>query len=308
MYLKTLGSLGRRYKIARRHLTLKKVYNLMKIYGQYVLNQPTINTMPAFLKIEASRKCTVNCKYCQPKKEERFFPLPVYKDIVDKLSPWVVEVSLYDIGEPLWCEELLEFIGYAHQKNMGTSISTSLSLEKPREYWGRLVLSGLDYLIVALDGVSEEVYKKYRTNGDYQLVMQNLQAIIEAKRKHNPQLMMEWQMIEFDWNRHEIADARRMAKELGMDFKLIQEATNPRKETQDNDEYTRTRNCLLPYLVFIVNAYGEVNPCYKYYNPHMSIGSIKENTFEDIWNNNEIHKIRDKRLIHTRQICCRCNE
>jgi len=307
-HLGKIAHYGRHLKIVWRHMTNRKLYNLLKIAVNYVNSKQIINTMPAFLKIEASRKCLVNCKYCSGEKEEKFFPKHIYQAIMDKLYPWVIEVSLYDIGEPLWCEDLIEFIKYAKQRNVGTSISTSLSLPKNKRYWEILVQSGLDHLIVAIDGISEKTYKEYRTNGNLQLVMQNLYAIINAKTQHNSKLTIEWQMIEFEWNRHEIAEAKKTASNLGLEFRLIKEVTKPRKEAQNNVSYVRNRNCLLPYLIFIVNAFGEVNPCYKYYNPYMKIGNIKENCFEEIWNNEEIRKIRDRELIKTRPICCKCNE
>lgn len=221
---------------------------------------------------------------------------------------WLIEVSLYDIGEPLWCEDLINFIAYASKRNIGTSISTTLSLQKEDHYWKELVSSGLDYLIVAIDGVTEEVYRQYRINGDFPLVMKNLHTILRYKELCSSKLIIEWQMIEFDWNRHEIEQAKTMAKALGMDFNLISNIATTRAQAQSNKQFNRKANCLLPYLIFIANVYGEVNPCYKYYNQHMQLGNIYRESFEDIWNNSQIQEIRDTAQIKNRRVCCKCIE
>lgn len=308
MYLKTLAQYGRHFRIIQGHMTLKKVYNLCKLFIQYLAGKQVITTMPALLKVEASRKCLVNCTYCFAERANKFFPKRTYFELLDKLHPWIFEVSLYNIGEPLWCEDLIEFIAYAHQRNVSTALSTSLSLEKDEQYWDNLVLAGLDYMVVALDGTTAEVYNKYRVNGNFPLVMKNLHSILRAKKQHNSQITIEWQMIEFEWNRHEIAEARRMAGELGMVFRLIKEAKLPREDAQKKAAYIRKRNCLLPYLVYMVNSYGEVTPCCKYFGPEMKIGDGFENSFEENWNNEAIRQVRDSELIKSRPICCKCNE
>jgi radical SAM protein with 4Fe4S-binding SPASM domain len=70
----------------------------------------------------------------------------------------------------------------------------------------------------------------------------------------------------------------------------------------------RNSSCLLPYIIFIVNAYNQVNPCYKIYNSGISVGNLYDNTFEEIWNNEEMAKIRDKKKITNRVHCNTCQE
>ncbi|MGO9394325.1 MAG: SPASM domain-containing protein, partial [Desulfobaccales bacterium] len=267
-----------------------------------------ISTMPVFLKCEISRQCFVSCKYCPEKKEPIFYPFPLYKHLIDKLKDYIFLVSLYDIGEPLHNERLIEYIQYAHSHNIGTSISTSLSVNKPDDFWRELVLSGLDYIIVGIDGVSEGVYKKYRTQGDFDLVFANLRKLLHWKAALSSNLIVEWQMVDFPWNQNEQKIAPKMAKDIGCDkFRIIKDVFLIRNRYK-KENVIRNCNCFLPYIIFIVNAYNQITPCYKRYNSEMIIGNLYDNSFEEIWNNEEKAKIRDKNRIINRVHCNTCQE
>ena len=82
----------------------------------------------------------------------------------------MIEISLYDQGEPLLDQRIHSFVNYASARNIGTSISTSLSMSLSDRDLDNLVLSELDYLIVSIDGITQSVYVKYRKGGDLNLV------------------------------------------------------------------------------------------------------------------------------------------
>jgi len=64
----------------------------------------------------------------------------------------------YFQGEPLINKNLANLINYAHKAKIFTSTSTNAQLlnsDKARE----IVLSGLDKLIISIDGSTQEVYE-----------------------------------------------------------------------------------------------------------------------------------------------------
>jgi hypothetical protein len=122
---------SRHLRIALKYGTMKKFANLGNAYLHYLKGSHKIPTMPAFLKIEVSRCCYVRCKYCYEEKAEIFYPFPLYKTLIDKLKNYIFGVSLYDIGEPLCNENVIDYIRYAHLQRLGTIISTYLSVKKP---------------------------------------------------------------------------------------------------------------------------------------------------------------------------------
>ncbi len=299
----------------QRHLTNfirygapRKYWNLVQAYLAFRRGLPKISSMPAFLKVEICRYCDVDCLYCFPAKKELLYPLEAYKQLIDQFKDTIFSVSLYDIGEPLHNPRVLEYIHYAHQNRVGTVISSSLSFERDDQFWRDLVTSGLDYLIVALDGVTPEVYNQYRRNGKFHLAMANLKKILALKKETGAHLFIEWQMVDFPWNRAEQPAAEKMARDLGCDrFQVIAEATQPRKR-YDSDKVMRDHNCLLPYILFFVTANNDVRLCYKIYHHDMRIGSLSNSSFAEIWNGEEIARVRDPRLICDRVGCQTCQE
>jgi len=300
--------LSRHIRIASKYCSIRKIVNLLRAYQHYLKGSPRIPTMPAFLKIEISRLCFVKCKYCLEPKAKIFYPFSLYKTLIDNLKDYLFEVSLYDIGEPLLNDDVINYIRYAHSQKLGTIISTSLSVKRHDEFWKDIVLSGLDYLIVAIDGISEEVYKQYRTHGDFNLVFSNLKKILSFRTRFKNKLFIEWQMIDLPWNKHEQKAARSLARELGCDsFELIPEVTIKRSSYNKNP-IIRKNNCLLPFIILIVNAFNQVRPCYNIYGNNPTIGNLFQNTFDEIWNSNEISKIRDMSKIRFREYCKTCRE
>ncbi|MEI8185767.1 MAG: radical SAM protein [Chlorobiaceae bacterium] len=287
---------------------LQKYLNIMHAYISFLLKKKNITSMPAFLKVEVCRYCDVQCLYCYMDKANVLYPFDLYMKLIDQFKDYIFLVSLYDIGEPLHNPHLLEYVKYANNNNVGTIISSSLSVEKDDSYWIELVTSGLDTLIVAIDGITPEVYNYYRRNGKFDLIFSNLKKIIEYRNKYSSKLLVEWQMVDFEWNQHEQSEAKKMALAIGCDrFRIIAEAANKRLSNHKK-EIIRDRNCILPYLLFFVTAHNEVRLCYKVYNHDMRIGSLNNNSFIDIWNGSQIARVRDPKQIINRIGCQHCNE
>ncbi len=291
-----------------RYGTVRKYVNLAWAYTAYLWGRSKVSSQPAFLKVEICRYCELNCLYCYPSKAPLLYPLDGYKQLIDKFKDCIFSVSLYDIGEPLHNPRVIDYIRYAHQNKVGTVISSSLSFERDDDFWAGMVTSGLDYLIVAIDGVTPKVYNRYRRNGQLDLVMSNLKKILSFRNRADARLFIEWQMIDFDWNRSEQRKAEEMACQLGCNrFRIIAEA-NERRKTYDEESGIRNRNCLLPYILLNVTANNDMRLCYKIYHHDMTIGNLSDYTFAEIWNGSEIARVRDRKQIGNREGCQKCRE
>jgi MoaA/NifB/PqqE/SkfB family radical SAM enzyme len=90
----------------------------------------------------------------------------------------------YFQGEPYLNPEFLEMVKYASQKNIYTATSTNahyLTDENAR----KTVESGLDRLIISIDGTTQEVYQQYRIGGNLEKVIEGARNIVKWKKALN---------------------------------------------------------------------------------------------------------------------------
>jgi MoaA/NifB/PqqE/SkfB family radical SAM enzyme len=83
-----------------------------------------------------------------------------------------------------------------------------------------LVRCNFRNLTVSIDGASNETYKVYRVNGNFEAVINNIKKINYFKKKYRskyPHLL--WQFVVFGHNERELPKARKLAAKLNMGFR-----------------------------------------------------------------------------------------
>src|SRR5690606_14256719 len=128
-------------------------------------------------------------------------------------------------GEPYINPNFLDMVKYAHDRKMYTATSTNahfLNDEDSR----KTIESGLDRLIISIDGTSQEVYESYRRGGKLEKVLEGSKNILKWKRKlksKTPHVIFQFLVVKP--NEHQIEDVKKLARELGVDevkFKTAQ--------------------------------------------------------------------------------------
>ena len=130
-------------------------------------------------------------------------------------GPYAVGAYFCNYGEPLLNLNTPKLIRQAKEYLIGTALSTSLSVQRfDAEAY---VESGLDFMVISIDGATQQVYERYRRNGDLELVFSNVRKLVEAKRKLRKRTpVLSWNFLAFEHNAHEIPLAANRARELGM--------------------------------------------------------------------------------------------
>ncbi len=264
--------------------------NVLKLRVNMALKREAIHNYPVMAFIEPTLFCNLHCPACPTGLRLDLRPSvsikeDLFKAAIDEIGDYVFQLNMYNWGEPLLHKQTPELISYAKEKDIAISLSTNLSIKLTDDYIERLVLSGLDTLIVSLDGVTEETYKKYRRNGSLALVRENVMRIHKTKERlgsKTPEVI--WQFLVFRHNEHEIDTARAEYKLWGADSILIKGAQMPSEEFGDgfepstlpqynlyhpdhpgleaNKAFMKSgRACSWLYGVFVLNPNGKVSPC-----------------------------------------------
>ena len=285
--------------------------------------------------MEPTTACNLGCPEC-PSGLKKFtrttgkMELVRHEKWLKELSKTVFYVTYYFQGEPFLNPQLLEMIKAAKRYRMYTATSTNahfITQDNAEE----VVRSGLDQLIISVDGVSQNVYEQYRVHGDLEKVWRATEALVKAKQKLNsstPKLI--FQCLAVKPNEHEIPLVFEKAKTLGVDEVRIKSAQlydykhgNPLMP--DNEEYSRYKqtrqgefvlkntggnHCWRMWSGSVVTWDGKVVPCCFDKDAAHAMGELTKDTFNKIWRNPSYQAFRTG-ILKNRQgidICQNCTE
>ena len=209
-----------------RKQTPTRLTNAFKIWKSYRISKrqgkPIISGLPLSVSIEPTTSCNLRCPECP--SGLRSFTRPtgmlqerVFSKVIDELAPVLTNLTFYFQGEPYLNPKFLEMVRYASKKNIFTSTSTNahyLNDEQARQ----TVESGLDRLIVSIDGVSQNTYEQYRIGGQLSKVVEGTKNVIAWKRKlksRTPHVVFQFLVVRA--NEHDIPRLHQLAKEMGVD-------------------------------------------------------------------------------------------
>ena len=102
-----------------------------------------------------------------------------------------------------------------------TALSTSLSVRRVKP--DNRVESGLDFMVLSIDGATQPVYERFRRGGNLELVLGNIRKLVDAKRRLGRRTpVLSWNFLAFEHNLHEIRPAARWARKLVVDqFRVV---------------------------------------------------------------------------------------
>ena len=321
-----------------KKLSPRRVWNASKIVVSYfaakITKKPIHWGNPISISIEPTTSCNLRCPQCP--SGLRSFSRPtgmlqgdLYKGILDDLGKDLTYLILYFQGEPYLNTGFLDMVKYAHDKNIYTATSTNahyLNDENAR----KTVESGLDRVIISIDGVTEETYKKYRIGGKLDKVLEGTKNLSEWKKKLNsPTPHIIWQFIVFSHNEHEVPEVKKLAKEYGVDELGIKTAQiydyeNGHDLIPENEEYSRYKkvaagfsiknklinHCWKLWHSCVVTWDGLVVPCCFDKDATHQLGDLKYNTFNEVWRGKKYHNFRTQILKGRKHIdiCKNCTE
>jgi len=221
---------GRFAPVVAQALTLK-VLNLFLARFHFNARSSLLLSRPFGLVVDPSNMCQLACPGCVHStrlEDLKLFDWPsgtlsqeCFSALLKLYGPYAIGVYFCNYGEPLLNLATPKLIRLAKTYLLGTALSTSLSIRKFDA--DAYVESGLDLMVLSIDGATQPVYEQYRRNGDIELVFSNIRKLVSAKRrlgKRTP--VLSWNFLAFEHNAHEIPQAVRMAHRLGVNrFRVV---------------------------------------------------------------------------------------
>ncbi len=222
------------YRTLRRHfshteaqaLTLK-ILNILLSRRHMRARDSTVFSRPIGLVVDPSNMCQLACPGCvHSDRSERLglfnwpngtLSLARFEALLAVYGAHAIGVYFCNYGEPLLNRGTPALIRLAKQYLMATGLSTSLSV---RNFDAEAYVdSGLDTMLLSIDGATQPVYERFRRNGSLELVLDNLRRIVAVKRARGRGTpVLAWRFLAFEHNVHEAPMAESMARELGVDY------------------------------------------------------------------------------------------
>ena len=314
-----------------RAFTLARMANSARIRLCSLARMRRVTTRPESLSVEPASVCNLRCPECtlgggRLQRQGQLMDATTFENALQPLAPWLVSCQFFLQGEPTLNPNLCQMIAKAHQHRIFTTISTNGQTLTP-DLCRELVGSGLDQIIVSIDGTTQAVYEQYRVGGSLQKAIDGIGNIVRARRelgRGNPAVTA--QFIVFRHNEHQIADFKRLARQWGADRAVLKTAqietsANAAEMLPQNSKYSRYRlttdgniapkrrfnaNCFRLRSTMVVAANGDVALCCYDKNCRHRLGNVNQTNALSIWNSAEAGNLRRQVWGKGLEICRNC--
>lgn len=326
-------------RLVSKKVNARKIKNALKVYQSYIsaksgkgINHPA---MPYALSVEPTTSCNLRCPECISGLRDFTRPtgmmsMDTFKKVIDELKNDLVFLTLYFQGEPLLNPLFFEFVNYASERGIYTYTSSNAHYFN-KENSIKLVESGLDRIIVSMDGLDQISYEKYRIGGKLEKVIDGIKTLNSIKKSYKSKTpFIDLQFLAMAHNEHQLSEVENFGKELGVDRTLIKTAQindfeNGSELIPSDQKYSRyeanengkfnikndlKNHCWKMWHSSVITWDGDVVPCCFDKDSNHKMGNIHEHSFKEIWNNEYYIRFREK-LFQSRKnidICRNCTE
>lgn len=323
-----------------RRLTPRRAWNAAKVLSSYYLSKFTGKPVqwgyPISISFEPTTSCNLRCPECP--SGLRAFTRPTgmlqkdfFRETIDQLYKELLYLVFYFQGEPYLNPQFLDMVQYAHSKGIYTATSTNAHYLNDANA-RKTVESGLDRLIISIDGTTQEVYQQYRVGGKLDKVIEGARNIVKWKKalkSGTPFVIFQFLVVKP--NEHQVEDVKKLAREIGVDqvrFKTAQVydyEKDPNNLIPENEKYSRYKknsrgeyelrnalhnHCWRLWHATVISWDGLVVPCCFDKDAQHTLGDLKGKPFREIWHNDAYIQFR-KQVLKSRKnidICANCSE
>lgn len=320
-------------------LNARKLWNATSVLSSFYLSKwtkkPIQYGLPFNVSIEPTTTCNLGCPEC-PSGLKNFtrptgnLDYNFYKNTIDEIGDKLIYLYFYFQGEPYMHPKFLELVKYAAQKKIYTVTSTNahfLTERKARE----TVESGLDRILISIDGTTQQTYEQYRIGGSLDKVLEGTKNLVKAKREMNSQTPhIIFQFLVVRPNEHQIAEVQKLAEEIGVDEVKLKTAQvynfeNGNELIPTIDKYSRYKkerngkytiknellnHCWKLWHSTVITWDGKIVPCCFDKDAQHKLGDLNSSTFTQIWQSDLYQSFRSRILTSRKQIdiCTNCSE
>ncbi len=276
-------------------MTTAKLLNAALALAECKMGAVRVRSRPFVLRVEPSNTCNLRCPYCvcgngMDKRPKGLMTMADFTRTLDAVRDSAFILRLDGMGEPTTNPHIFDMIRLAKRRGLSVTMSTNLhtdACDRPEP----LLDCGLDRLVVAIDGTTQDSYRRYRVGGSLELVTGRLRRLIDARRKRRAaRPIIEVQFIDFGYNHDDIPEMRQLARQWRID--KLQVVDTERTMTAAKVDPAKPRRCWWLWCVLTVDWNLMYRSCTNAWSlpwPRLSLRDVAPREF---WNHPLMQKIR----------------
>lgn len=285
---------------------------------------------PRVLRIEPASQCNLSCAHCptgtiemaRDVMSDQLFELIINEVKIHKDE--IKVIVLYHGGEPLLNKNFANMVRTLKQINplfFIKTVSNGMALTASRSQ--ELLDCGLDSIEFSLDGSSAEESQYIRRKSDTQKIITNIKQLIKLKCEQNKSFPEIYIATTQFYSDAKISGSEKLSEPLWLkktflnddvDFKVALAMKWPHMGDsglfdfiQIEDTNNNCKKCTHVIDTMTIRSDGTVVACCFDLTNELVMGSIKENSLNQIWNNSAYKTLRSS--LNNREfisICSHC--
>lgn len=219
-------------------------------------------------------------------------------------------LRLHHFGSPLSDPMFEERVSWL-KEHCSFPVHASISADQLSEKRAfGLVESGIDRIIVALDGYDDKTYKSVRgKNVSYSKACNGIELLLKAKDELKSKTLIDVQLIEIEECPEEIINYKKKWSEAGAEVLIKPLFHYPDVMLKGEKSPLWSGPCSWPFISMVITVNGEVVPCCADYNSENVIGNASTQSLQEIWDGDTFRNFRKEFFFNQTakdSLCRRC--
>jgi MoaA/NifB/PqqE/SkfB family radical SAM enzyme len=174
--------------------------------------------LPHHAHIEPTTYCNLRCENCindtVGAERRGHLSLAVLEDIL-KMMPFIKDISLLGLGEPLMNPELLNMLEFIRSRDIVCRIATNgmlldkIDVEK--------LLNCLNQCIISFDASTKDLFEDIRKGSDFDRILKNIKTLVETRNRNKISTGILLHTVITKKNLEDVKDIPEIAAKLDVD-------------------------------------------------------------------------------------------
>jgi len=251
---------------------------------------------PLHLDIDTNYTCNLHCIMCPlgvggfpAVYENKRLDFSLYRRVIaEGVQKGLASIRLGLTGEPLLRPDIVDFVRLAKDQGLVDIMLISNGLLLTEDLSRKLIEAGLTRLMVSLDAVRPETYRRIRRGGDLAQVTNNLRVFLKVRRELGTELpLLRVSFIRMSLNESELEEFHRIWSDQA-DYISFQEYTNILESPRTDYFPARRREvksfrCSDPWQRMSLFVNGDLFPCCSDFGRLAPVGNAWSGPVSRAW-------------------------